>query len=111
MIPVRTHKIYELTRNLRESWGVRHVTYAQFLLNLSIQRRPTTRSFPPNPQTWQRERAPALWVNYLRSLPVHGDTVVSGLINPDWDGLPANQMSTSLSTDNLICCFWTLDDI
>jgi hypothetical protein len=24
--------------------------------------------------------------------------------NPDWDGLPTNQMSTSLKTDNLI--FW-----
>jgi hypothetical protein len=32
-------------------------------------------------------------------------TVVSGQINPDWDSLQANHMSTSSKTDNLICSF------
>jgi hypothetical protein len=37
--------------------------------------------------------------------------VVSGQINPDWDFVQANQMSTSSKTNNLICLFETLDDI
>jgi hypothetical protein len=32
-------------------------------------------------------------------------TVVSGQINPDWDCLQANQMSTYYTTDNFICSF------
>jgi hypothetical protein len=32
-------------------------------------------------------------------------TVVSGPINPDWDCLQANQMSTSYRTENLVCSF------
>jgi hypothetical protein len=37
-------------------------------------------------------------------------TVVSGRINPDWNCLQANHMSTSSKTNNLICSFQTLDD-
>ena len=37
--------------------------------------------------------------------------VVSGQINPDWDFVQANQMSTSSKTNNLIYLFETLDDI
>jgi hypothetical protein len=40
-----------------------------------------------------------------------GCTVASGQINPDWDCLQANHMSSSFKTNNLICSFSTLDDI
>jgi hypothetical protein len=38
-------------------------------------------------------------------------SVVSGQINPDWDCLQANHMSSSSKTDILICSFSTTDDI
>jgi hypothetical protein len=34
-----------------------------------------------------------------------GCTVVSSQINPDWDCVQTNHMSTSSKTDNLICSF------
>jgi hypothetical protein len=34
------------------------------------------------------------------------NTVGSGQINPDWDCLQANHMSTSFKTDNLICSLY-----
>jgi hypothetical protein len=43
----------------------------EFLPNLSIQHRPTTRAFSLNPQLWQKERAPDLWANHPRLFPVH----------------------------------------
>jgi hypothetical protein len=33
------------------------------------------------------------------------DTVFYGQINPEWDCLQANHMSSSFKTDNLICSF------
>ena len=39
------------------------------------------------------------------------DAMAAGQTNLNWDGLPANQMSTSLKIDNLICWIMTSGDI
>jgi hypothetical protein len=52
-------------------------------------------------------------IDWTLLLSVEGQmyNVVSDQIDPDWDCLQANYMSSSFKTDNLICSFWILDDI
>jgi hypothetical protein len=47
----------------------------------------------------------------VRLTQTRANTVLSGQINDDRDSLQANHMSTSSKTDNLVCWFYTLDDI